>query len=280
MQITENMITSIFPNAKSVGELVEAMNDMFPKYDINTEARVAGFLAQCGHESGGFRVMEENLNYSAKALDSVFGKYFKRGGRDADEYARQPEKIANVVYASRMGNGNTASGEGYKFRGRGYIQLTGKNNYTKFSKSVGMDIEDAIEYLSTVEGALESACWYWHTNKLNKFCDKGDVKGMTKRINGGYIGLEDRVHHWELALQMLGGEVPTHTPTKTKGNVNVTLSVGDKGDDVKAMQEALGIGADGIFGPGTKRALRAWQAANGLTADGVAGPMTLGKLYG
>jgi len=281
--VTAPLITAIFPNAKNVDELIEAMNELFPRYDITTEQRVAGFLAQCGHESGGFRVIEENLNYSAKALDAVFGKYFVRGGRDAQEYHRQPEKIANVVYASRMGNGDTESGDGWRFRGRGYIQLTGCNNYTKFAESVGMDIEDVVEYLGTVEGALESACWYWDTNNLNSYCDDGDVKGMTKRINGGYIGLEDRIHHWEIALEMLTGEAPEHIEAE-EGEFDVddigVLRRGARGEGVKLMQEALGIGADGVFGPGTEKALKEWQAANGLTADGIAGPATLGELLG
>src|SRR5210317_1690517 len=145
--VTAELINAIFPNAKNVDELVEAMNELFPKYEIDTEQRVAGFLAQCGHESGGFRVIEENLNYSAKALDAVFGKYFVRGGRDAEEYHRQPEKIANVVYANRMDNGDTESGDGWRFRGRGYIQLTGRYNYTKFAAAIDKSLEDTIEYL-------------------------------------------------------------------------------------------------------------------------------------
>jgi putative chitinase len=281
--VTAELINAIFPNAKNVDELVEAMNELFPKYEIDTEQRVAGFLAQCGHESGGFRVIEENLNYSAKALDAVFGKYFVRGGRDAEEYHRQPEKIANVVYANRMDNGDTESGDGWRFRGRGYIQLTGRHNYTKFAESVDMDIEDVVDYLGTVQGALESACWYWDTNNLNKYCDEGDVKGMTKRINGGYIGLEDRQHHWELAIEHLTGEAPEHEEHEDDefdvDDIGV-LRKGARGEGVKLMQEALGIGADGVFGPGTERALKEWQSANGLTADGIAGPATLGELLG
>lgn len=281
--VTAELINAIFPNAKNVDELVEAMNELFPKYEIKTAHRVAGFLAQCGHESGGFRVIEENLNYSAKALDAVFGKYFVRGGRDAEEYHRQPEKIANVVYANRMDNGDTDSGDGWRFRGRGYIQLTGRHNYTKFAESVDMDIEEVIEYLGTVQGALESACWYWDTNNLNKYCDNQDVKGMTKRINGGYIGLEDRIHHWEIAVEMLTGEAPEHEehePEEFDVDDIGVLRKGARGEGVKLMQEALGIGADGVFGPGTERALKEWQEQNGLVADGIAGPATLGELLG
>lgn len=282
--LTIEMMKELFPKAKDGKKLYKAMTEMLPKYDIDTPERIAMFLAQCGHESGGFTVRTENLNYSAKALDSVFGKYFKRGGRDANEYARQPEKIANVVYANRMDNGDEASGDGWKFRGRGYIQLTGRYNYTKFAEDAGLGLREAVEYLETVEGALESACWFWSTNGLNKMADAQDIKASTKRINGGYIGLEDREKHYKHALEVLGGHFTPKKASapkaKTKGNTNVTLSVGDRGADVKAMQEALGIGADGVFGPGTKRAVRAFQRENGLVADGVAGPATLGKLYG
>ena len=280
--ITTSLIKQIFPNAKNVDELVSAMNELFPQYDVNTPQRIAGFLAQCGHESGGFRIMEENLNYSAKSLNAVFGKYFIRGGRNAEEYARQPEKIANVVYANRMDNGDTASGDGYRFRGRGYIQLTGRYNYTKFANSIGKSVDEVVEYLTTVRGALESALWYWDTNDLNKFCDSGDVKGMTKRINGGYIGLEDRQHHWAVCLVELGETPAVHEHVEDDeidiGDIGV-LRRGSRGEGVKMMQEALGIGADGVFGPGTEAKLKEWQAANGLTADGIAGPATLGKLF-
>lgn len=282
--LTLDVMKELFPKAKDGSKLYKAMVETLPKYDIDTPERIAMFLAQCGHESGGFRLREENLNYSAKALDSVFSKYFKKAGRDAKEYERQPEKIANIVYANRMDNGDTASGDGWKFRGRGYIQLTGRYNYTKFAKDAGMGLREAVEYLETVEGALESACWYWSTNNLNAYADKGDIKGSTKRINGGYNGIEDRKKHWHHAMDVLGGKVAPKAPSKRKGstkvNTDIILNIGSRGEDVKAMQKALGVDADGIFGPGTKRAVKAWQAKNGLTVDGVAGPKTLKKLLG
>lgn len=282
--LTKDILLEIAPKAKDADALFATMEEMLPKYEINTAERIAGFLAQCGHESGGFTVRTENLNYSAKALNSIFGKYFAKAGRDAEEYARKPEKIANVVYANRMDNGDTASGDGWRFRGRGYIQLTGRHNYTKFAESIGKDVDDVIEYLDTVEGALESACWFWKTNGLNAIADSGDIVKMTKRINGGTIGLEDRKKHWEHAIELLsGGHAPAPkkaaAPKKAKGRTDVTLSVGDRGDDVADMQRALGLNGDGIFGPGTKRSVKEFQQANGLTADGVAGPMTLTKLY-
>src|SRR6056300_360696 len=234
--LTAEQFKHLFPNCKDPEGWVNAMNEVFPEYEINTPQRIAAFIAQCGHESGGWRVFSENLNYSAKALNAVFGKYFVRAGRDAEEYHRQPEKIANVVYANRMGNGDTDSGDGWKFRGRGYIQLTGRDNYTRFAKSIDKGLKDAVEYVETVEGALESACWFWDTNKLNKYADEADVKKATKRINGGYNGLEDREHKFAKLMKLLTGEEapkPKKSSSKSKGSTSVTLSVGDRGEEVK-----------------------------------------------
>ena len=190
------------PNNKNHAGLLDAFNKVFEKYEINTKERVAGFLAQCGHESLDFTVLKENLNYGAKGLRGTFGKYFPDDATAA-KYERKPEMIANRVYASRMGNGNEASGDGYKFRGRGAIQLTGCSNYTAFAKDVGKTIDETIVYLETLEGAIESACWFWKKNGLNEIADKKDITLMTKRINGGTIGLEDRKKHWEKNLQVL-----------------------------------------------------------------------------
>ena len=190
------------PNNKDHAGLLNAFNKVFEKYEINTKERVAGFLAQCGHESLDFTVLKENLNYGAKGLRGTFKKYFPDDATAA-KYERKPEMIANRVYASRMGNGNEASGDGYKFRGRGAIQLTGCANYTAFAKDVGKTIDETIVYLETLEGAIESACWFWKKNGLNEIADKKDITLMTKRINGGTIGLEDRKKHWEKNLQVL-----------------------------------------------------------------------------
>ena len=146
----------------------EAMCEILPLWEVDTIERVAGFIAQCGHESGGFRVLSENLNYSAKALNTIFPKYFKRAGREANEYHRQPEKIANVIYANRMDNGDTDSGDGWLFRGGGILQLTGRYNYTEFGKAVEKTPQEAVEYVRTKAGALDSACWFWDTNNINK----------------------------------------------------------------------------------------------------------------
>ena len=167
----------------------EAMCEILPLWEVDTVERVAGFIAQCGHESGGFRVLSENLNYSAKALNTIFPKYFRRAGRDANDYHRKPEKIANVIYANRMDNGDSDSGDGWRFRGGGILQLTGRYNYTEFGKAVEMSPEEAVDYVRTKKGALDSACWFWDTNNINRYCDNQDIVGMTKRINGGTIGL-------------------------------------------------------------------------------------------
>ena len=281
--LTADQFSKLFPNCQDPEGWVEAMNTVFPKYEINTPERIAAFIAQCGHESGGWRVFSENLNYSAKALNAVFGKYFVRAGRDAEEYHRQPEKIANVVYANRMDNGDTESGDGWRYRGRGPIQLTGKSNYATFSADYGVDALANPDLVSEdKEVALMSAIWFWNKNGLNRYADSGDIKTMTKRINGGYIGLEDRIHHWKDALAMLGVDAGDHEVEDEHEDLDVEdigiLKRGMKGEGVKIMQEALGIGADGDFGPGTERALKAWQRENGLVADGIAGPSTLGKL--
>ena len=282
--LTASQFKELFPNCKDPDGWVDAMNEVFPKYEINTPERIASFIAQCGHESGGWRVFSENLNYSAKALDAIFGKYFKRAARDSEPYHRQPEKIANVVYANRMANGDTASGDGWKYRGRGPIQLTGKANYSAFAEDMDVDVLDNPDRVSEdKEIALMSAIWYWNKNKLNRYADSGDIKTMTKRINGGYIGLEDRIHHWKEALHMLGSDASEHesddefVEEPSPEDIGV-LRRGMKSVGVVMMQEALGITSDGDFGPGTERALKEWQSANGLVADGIAGPATLGEL--
>jgi putative chitinase len=168
-------------------------------FGVNTPLRLAHFLAQCGHESGGFRLTQENLNYSAKGLMGIFKKYFPTQAL-ADAYARKPEKIANRVYGNRMGNGPEASGEGFKFRGRGYIQLTGKQNYTAFDLAVPDDILANPDLVST-KHALASAAWFWKKNGLNLIADTGSstevVTKITKRVNGGTIGLADRIKHFK-----------------------------------------------------------------------------------
>jgi putative chitinase len=172
-------------------------------YEINTPKRIAAFLAQTHHESGGYVWLTENLNYSAEGLMRVFPKYFKTM-EIAKAYARQPDKIANRTYADRMGNGDESSGDGSKYKGRGLIQLTFKNNYFWFAASLEITPEEASEYTQSFEGAAQSACWYWSENRLNRFCDANDVKGLSKAINGGFKGLEDREVQYARALRLLG----------------------------------------------------------------------------
>lgn len=174
---------------------------LLEEYQINTPKRISAFLSQCAHESGGFVFLTENLNYSASGLRRVFPKYFPDDAT-ANKYARRPDAIANKVYANRMGNGDEASQDGSRYKGRGLIQLTGRDNYFWFAASLDIAVEDVPEYLQTFEGAAQSAAWYWETNKLNRFVDANDFKGLTKAINGGYIGLADREHHYELALDI------------------------------------------------------------------------------
>ena len=163
-------------------------------------------MAQCAHESGEFTALKENLNYRAVTLRKIFPKYFPTD-EIANQYANLPNKqeaIANKVYANRMGNGDEASGDGFRYCGRGLIQLTGKDNYSWFAASIGIGPDEASEYLQTFEGAAQSACWFWEQNNLNAFADAGDILGMTKRINGGTIGLDDRIAHYKHALQVFG----------------------------------------------------------------------------
>jgi putative chitinase len=180
--------------------------DTAARFGITTPLRLAHFLAQCGHESGGFKAVRENLNYSAKGLMGIFKKYFSTATL-ATAYERQPEKIANRVYASRMGNGAETSGDGYKFRGRGYIQLTGKENYTRFDATVPENIIAEPDLVAT-KYPLASAAFFFNSNKLWSICDKGAtpevVTAVTKRVNGGTIGLADRVKHFNEYYKLLG----------------------------------------------------------------------------
>lgn len=200
--MTQEQLKQIAPSLP-VG--VDKVNELLEKYEINTPERIAGFFSQCAHESGNFKFKAENLNYSAEALNRVFPAYFGTK-RNAAEYARNPEKIANVVYndANRKSKlGNTEPGDGWKFRGRGYIQLTGRTNYTGFAKFMGMGIDEVISYAETDEGALASALYFWKLANCNKHCDSGDQKALCKSINGGFNGLEDRIAKYNKFIDIL-----------------------------------------------------------------------------
>lgn len=184
----------------------DALNKHLPEFDITTVNRVAGFISQCQHESADFKTLVENLNYSSKGL---MGTWPKRFTGVADHYHRKPEMIANRAYADRMGNGPEESGDGWRYRGRGLLQVTGKDNYTHCSHDLFGDdrlVEDP-DLLSTPEFAVLSACWFWKKNNLNAICDAGDVKLLTRRINGGTLGLEDRIHHWNDCINVFESDM-------------------------------------------------------------------------
>jgi putative chitinase len=203
--VTTAQLQSMFPTAKraNLAAFCGEINEAAVEFEIDNERRMAAFLAQCAHESGLFAHVRENLNYSDKGLNTTFKKYFPTLA-SAKPYSRNPEKIANKVYANRMGNGTEASGDGWAYRGRGIIQLTGKNNYQACSEGLEYDVIADPDYLETTEGASRSAAWFWYSRNLNKWADLGDIKTMTKLINGGYIGLEEREHFYHAALSVLG----------------------------------------------------------------------------
>lgn len=203
MEITKEQLKQLLPKNPYIDNWFSALSQLFPDYEINTAKRMAAFMAQCAHESGNFMFLQENLNYKAASLRKVFPKYFTDDAT-AQAYEKKPEKIANRIYANRMGNGPEESGDGWRYRGRGLIQVTGKHNYTWFAASLEISPEEAAEYMQTFEGAAQSACWFWETNKLNQWADQGDIVTLTKRINGGTIGLEDRIKHYEHALHVFG----------------------------------------------------------------------------
>lgn len=196
-------LSKIFPDTpyEILSEFIVPLEQAMNRYEINNHKRRSAFISQVGHESGGFKRVIENLNYSAERLKVVFPKYFKN--KNPQDYHKKPEKIANLVYANRMGNGDITSGDGWKYRGRGLIQLTGKNNYQQLASSLNVSIDEAIQYLETNEGAAMSAGWYWYKNDLNKWADLEDIRTITFRINGGLNGIEDRIELYLLAKKYL-----------------------------------------------------------------------------
>lgn len=204
-ELTLEQLKQIVPGNPYIEHWHEALCEILPDYDINTPQRIAAFLAQCAHESGGFRAIKENLNYRPATLVTLFKKYFDL--ETATRYCAMSDKqaaIANKIYANRMGNGPEESGDGYRYCGRGLIQLTGKDNYTRYAQSLEISVEEASEHLTTFEGCVQSAAWFWEANNLNQWADKGDILTLTKRINGGTIGLEDRIKHYNHACHVLG----------------------------------------------------------------------------
>ena len=202
MQITQEQLSQILPGNAYIEHWCDALNKILPDYDITTVNRVAAFLGETYVESAGYTALHENLNYTAQSLCRVWPSHFSAD--IADQYAHNPERIANRAYAGRMGNGDEASGDGYRYCGRGLIQLTGKNNYQMFADSIQTPVEQIPDYLNTFEGAIQSACWFWENHNLNAAADSGDITHMTKIINGGTLGLADRTERYQHALQVLG----------------------------------------------------------------------------
>lgn len=290
IELTREHVIEMLKGNDEASEWYDAAKDILQKYDINTVNRLAGFFAQTAHESLNYTVLEENLNYSASGLERVFSKYFSKAGRNASQYARNPEAIANIVYADRMGNGSTQSGDGWKFRGRGIIQLTGRENYTRFGQSIGMTPDQVIDYLKTKKGSIEAAAWYWNSRKINEAADRDDNERMTRLINGGTIGLADRNAKYSKFKEILRSARESR-PRSTDNPVTpsrglfegVVVKRGDsdraRGDNfVTRIQRALRTNADGVFGVATERTLKSWQARNGIRADGVARSNTLSRL--
>jgi putative chitinase len=200
MKVTLDQLWNFFEDTDDfvLEKFVDPINKVIEEFEINTPQRISMFLAQIGHESGGLTKLHENLNYKAARLQQIFPKYFR--DVDPDDYANNPEKIANRVYCNRMGNGNEASGDGYRFRGRGAVQLTGRSNYVSCGEDLEVDLINNPDYLETPEGAIRSAAWFWDQHDLNDWADKGDVATVSKKINGGTIGLEERKELYEEAL--------------------------------------------------------------------------------
>ena len=211
--ITPKQFADLFPHAKEPQGWAAALAALLPRYGIATPPRLAAFLAQCGHESEGFTHLEENLNYTkVETIVAVFRHDFDRN-RDkkidtseiafAQQFVRQPEKLANYAYANQNGNGPEESGDGWKFRGRGCLQVTGRQNYQLLAVAIGRTLEQTVFYLETVEGAVESACWFWRLHNLNPLADAGDTVALTRRINGGLNGLQERHRLYLQALDLI-----------------------------------------------------------------------------
>lgn len=295
MNITLDQFRQTIPTNKAPEVWYEALPAFFKKYDINTKQRVAAFLAQTGHESMDYRAVEENLNYSWQGLVQTFGRRYFPTDAAAQKYHRQPEKIANWVYddrnpARKNKLGNVRDGDGWKFRGGGVKQLTGRYNYEQFGKDIGMTADEAADYVRTPAGALESAGWFWKKNNLNAYADRGDITGMTKVINGGSIGLADRKARYDRAMKILPATIdldgvvaqPPATPGGPDGK-KVVAMVGSRGELVRRLQVALGFtgkNADGIFGNGTKAAVQSWQRSNRFPSTGEVTQEQADKLLG
>ena len=293
MNITLEQFRKTIPTNTNPQEWYAVLPAFFKKYEINTRNRVAAFLAQTGHEAMDWRVVNENLNYSEAGLLKTFGRYYRTPGLAA-QHARKPETIANWVYDDRNPArtnklGNTQNGDGWKFRGGGIKQLTGRFNYTAFGKDIGMTADEVAAYVRTPAGALESAGWFWKKNNLQTYADRDDIVGMTKAINGGTIGLPDRQARYARAKSILppvidlgttGPVSPVIPPVVVEDALRVVAKFGDKSEVVKTVQRALKLTADGDFGKNTKAAVESWQRNNRFPVTGQVTHRELDKMVG
>lgn len=279
--LTVQQLSRILPNNKEVAAWHKALVATLPQFQINTVERVAAFLAQCAHESSDFTVLEENLNYSAKRLTQVWPKRFPPA--IANQVAGNPRRIAEIAYGNRMGNNQP--GDGYLFRGQGIIQLTGRDNFTRWGQSLNLTAEQAVERIKTKQGAVEAAAWFWKTNNLNRWVDAKDFDGLSDAINigkktakiGDAHGYADRLARYQNYVAILSGRaaqptpvVPPTAPAAPKAPVIGArpLRKGARGKIVEQVQAALGVDADGVFGPKTEEAVIAWQQSQGVDATG------------
>lgn len=268
--------SKMIPTNKEAKLWFDLASELFPLYEITTTNRIAAFMAQTAHESSDFRVLEENLNYSARQLRKVFSRYFPTDAA-AKAAERKPETIANIVYndANRINKlGNVKPGDGWRFRGGGLIQLTGRDNYGGFAKEKNMTLEEVAEYVRTKRGALESALWIWKTKRLNSLADSDNITELSERVNGGKIGLAERIKYYARNKKILEGSSQTNTATKTTSVSKIQSTVfplkrGSRGQEVRNVQKSLKIATDGVFGLNTEIALRTWQTKAGKPATGV-----------
>lgn len=202
MILTIEHLDEILLDNVYVNDWYNSLSEYLPQHDITTPERIAAFISQCSHESANFTRLTENLNYRWESLRRVFPKYFPND-KIAKQYEKNQKAIASRVYANRMGNGTEASGEGWAYKGRGLIQLTGKSNYQAFANFAGISLAETPAFLETTDGAVLSACWYWETNSLNRYADVSDIKGLTKAINGGYNGLDDRIEKFNKVMEII-----------------------------------------------------------------------------
>lgn len=287
--ITLEQFKQMIPLNTEPEQWYEVCIKLFPAYSINTTNRIAGFMAQTGAESSDFKLLVENMNYSIAGLLKTFPSYFTT--QTAKDYARNPQKIANWVYddANRKNKlGNIHSGDGWRFRGHGILQITGRYNFEEFGKSVNMTAEQAIDYIQTKEGAVTSALWIWKTKNINASCDADDIVLMSEKVNGGTIGLAGRKTRYATNKNILGVIVASTTPSPTiKPSASLSAPVtgrilgrGSRGDDVKAIQGVFNLIPDGIFGIGTEEKVRSWQMINKTMVTGKVTPEQYKQIIG